>query len=74
MAVLLLVPYSACSGHQDPYKMVCDVIYFAKSHMSSTLSNAVPSLTVTTTFHLGWTLPRIERFGGPFTTEQVQKC
>ena len=60
------------AGHQSPYSTVYKVIKFAKIKATSILSNAVPTIT-----HCDNYIPsRLdfakERFGGPFTTEQVE--
>ena len=60
MAVLLLISYwkshwlHIVPGHQNPFTRLF-VASLSLPKATSTLSNPVPSLTVTTTFHLGWT-------------------
>ena len=62
LIVLLLISYWKRRwflrepGYQNSYKTVYGIFKFAKSHKY--LSDTVPSLTVITIFHLGWTLPR----------------
>ena len=56
-------------GRQNPYKMVCNIINFAKSHKHPLQRSAF-------TYNDDYIPSRLdfakERFGGPFTTEQVE--
>ena len=56
-------------GHQNPYKMVCNIINFAKSHKHPLQRSAF-------TYNDDYIPSRLdfakERFGGPFSTEQVE--
>ena len=55
------------SGRHNPYKVVLISLGSTSIHF-----NVVLLLTVTMSYHQELTLPRIEKFGGPFTTEQVE--
>ena len=57
-------------GHQNPYRTVCGILKFTK--ITNTHFNAVPSLTLRATYIPSRLDFAKERFGGPFTTEQVE--
>ena len=74
-AVLLLIGYWKRQwfhfepGHQNPYKTVYDVMKFAKSHKYPLQRSAFTHCDNKIPSRLDFAK---ERFGGPFTTEQVE--
>ena len=75
MSVLLLIGclkrkwFHIEPGHQNPYKMVCNIINFSKSHKHPLQRSAFTHNDDYIPSRLDFAK---ERFGGPFTTEQVE--
>ena len=75
MGVLLLIGYCKRQwfhiepGHQNPYKTVYDIMKFAKSHKYPLRRSAFTHCDNYIPSRLDFAK---ERFGGPFTTEQVE--
>ena len=75
LTILLLVSYwkrrwfHSEPGHQNPYKTVYDILKFAKSHKHPLRRSAFTHCDNYIPSRLDFAK---ERFGGPFTTEQVE--
>ena len=75
LSILLLIScwkrrwFHSEPGHHNPYKTVYDVIKFAKSHKHPLLRSAFTHCDNYIPSRLDFAK---ERFGGPFTTEQVE--